>query len=88
MGALQVCILSKLLVAFGTEEISYKELKSYLCKVHRISKEYVNGVIAELINSKKLIKTKTATYRLKENLQEEIINDLVVIHNNMNRAFN
>ena len=52
MGALQVCILSKLLVAFGTEEISYKELKSYIIDEKEFLKKYVNGVIAELINLK------------------------------------
>lgn len=87
MGALQICILNKLLVVFGTNEFDYKELKLYLLKVHRIPKLFVNDVIADFIINKKIIKTKTATYKLKEGLQEEIIDELEKIHSIKTKVF-
>jgi len=87
MGALQICILNKLLVHFGTNSFNYKDLKLYLIKVHRIPKIFVNDVIADFINKKKIIKIDTATYKLKDKLQEEIIDELAKFHSTKTKIF-
>lgn len=80
MEILEICILNNLLTNFGENEFSYKELRLYLSKVHRIQKNFTGDVISKFISRKYIIKLKPNSYKLNIDLQDLIINNLEKIH--------
>lgn len=85
MEILRIYLLSKLLTNFGEEEFSYKNLKNFLQKNQRISKTFVNDVIARLIEEGDIIKSKKRYFILNNHLDDYIEKYLEKSHLERNR---
>lgn len=72
MKILHIIILDKLKEKYGKKEMSLKEIKEHMKLIHRIPKEMINIVIADMINENELVKTDAATYRLRKDIEKRI----------------
>lgn len=85
MEIFKVFILKRLIDKFDSQEFSYKQMRLYLSKSHKIPNIFINDMIGCLIKSKEVLKTKPSHYKLKEGLELYINNYLEKSHLDTNK---
>jgi len=85
MKILHIIILDRLYDKYGYREIEVSEIRHQMNRVHRIPKNVVSIIIAEMINSKYLIKIGNHKYKLRKNIRDLIdsnMNEYNLMRNN------